>query len=292
MKQERNIGNPLLVATAVKAGSDAISQNSGAIVKGVGTVLKVGGIIAILYGGSRLLSTYRKNKLMQGASSDQNVSAAMEVYQAIPAGYKKGDGSLLNPYGFVTDVLNKIATLWELPDRQKIINCGKKITDLQYCYKVFYQLYGENLRPILLRALTTEDLNSFENLAKTKGKSASSTPVTDAHKLAVVTAASGVRLRSTPIVPTISAAMYPIGNVVGIAPFGKIVGFTTGIETITSDNKTIFVQIKAGSKKKMKTNGNVADLAIYAWKGAFEFLTHQEFNAKYGKMTDKWYFFP
>jgi len=153
-------------------------------------------------------------------------------------------------------------------------------------------MYGENLRPMLARALTEQDLNSFENLAKTKGMSASNTPVAAAHKFAVVIASSGVRLRTQPIVPLLSTVMYPVGNVVGVVPFGKIVGYTTGIETMTPDNKTIFTQIKAGSKKKMKTNGNVADVVVYAWKGGLEFMTHTEFNAKYGKMTDKWFFFP
>lgn len=287
-KNKEDIGNPLVYAAA----ASTLEKNSPVVIKGIGTGLKVVAVAGLGFLGYKWYVNYRKNKLMQGASSDVNVAAAMDIYQAIPAGYKKGDGSLFNPFGFVGDVLNKIATLWELVDRQKIINCGKKITDLQYCYKVFNQLYGENLRPMLQRALTPDDLNSFENLAKTKGTSASSTPVSPAHKFAVVTASSGVRLRSTPIVPMIPGAMYPIGNVVGIAPFGKIVGYTTGIETMSPDNKTIFVQIKAGSKKKMKTNGNVADLEIYGWKGAFEFLTHQEFNAKYGKMTDKWYLFP
>ena len=287
-KNKDNLGNPIVYAAA----ASTLEQNSPAIIKGIGTGLKVLAVAGLGYFGYKWFTNYRRNKLMQGASSDGNVAAAMDIYQAIPAGYKKGDGSLFNPFGFVSDVLNKIATLWEFPDRQKIISCGKKITDLQYCYKVFNQLYGENLRPMLQRALTPEDLSSFENLAKTKGTSASNTPVTAAHKLAVVIASSGVRLRSSPIVPAIAAAMYPIGNVVGIAPFGKIVGYTTGVETMSPDNKTIFAEIKAGSKKKMKTNGNVADLVIYAWKGALEFMTHQEFNAKYGKMTDKWYFFP
>ena len=292
MNTKKNIGNPLLVASAVQTGSEIVSRNSDSIIKGAGTAFKIGGVIALVYFGSRTIKTIRKNNLMQRSSSDQNVAAAMDVYQAIPAGYKKGDGSLLNPFGFISDVINKIETIWVKTDRDRIVNCGKKITDLQKCYTVFYQMYGENLRPMLARALTEQDLNSFENLAKTKGMSASNTPVAAAHKFAVVTASSGVRLRTQPIVPLLSTVMYPVGNVVGVVPFGKIVGYTTGVETMTPDNKTIFTQIKAGSKKKMKTNGNIADVVVYAWKGGLEFMTHTEFNAKYGKMTDKWFFFP
>jgi len=305
-KKKGRLGNPLLVAAAVEAAkSPEIQKNVTKLVdyqletqqramRTGGTILKGIAVVGI---GILLVKGYQnwhKSKLMQKAATDKNIAAAMDIYNAIPAGYKKGDGSIWNPFGFMKDVINKVATIWEKTDRDKIIECGKKITDLQYCYKVFNQIYGENLRPLLQKALTGEDLNSFENLAKSKGTSASNTAVAASHKMAVVTNSDGVHLRSSPKISTTLPVIHSIvGNVLATAEFGKIVGYTTGIETMSQDKKTIFVQIKAASRKKMKTNGNVADVVVYAWKGGLEFMTQQEYNAKYGKMTNSgWFYFP
>jgi hypothetical protein len=198
MKRKRSLGNPLLLAAASKAadspqGKKAIKQGSGAIQMITKNSMTLGKIavgliaaVALWVTTKKIWKTTRYNNWRKKASSDVNVQAAISIYDSVPAGLKKGEGSFFNPFGFITDLGNQIALLWTSVATNNIIDVADKINDLQQVVKAFKIFYEQDLYELLHKALSPSDYDRFyANATKQKQVIADSTDTSIAGKIGI-----------------------------------------------------------------------------------------------------------
>ncbi|MPM09003.1 hypothetical protein SDC9_55319 [bioreactor metagenome] len=163
-KKKRGLGNPALVAAASSAAQNpVVIQN---VQKGTRTLfwLILGG--AGVFFGVKAYKNFNKQSILKEVDTNQNYRAAQSIYAAIPDGLKKGDGSLFNPWGFVTDLINQVSTIWEKTNTQRILDIGRtEITNFDETAKAFKVLYGEDLSMLLQKVMNAAELNAFYNNA-------------------------------------------------------------------------------------------------------------------------------
>jgi hypothetical protein len=269
-KNTNSIGNPLIAATAAKV----ISNNSPQIMKGVKTGSMVIAGAGLIYFGRKYLKKVSQNKLLRQAGTKPEVRAAVEIYQAIPEGLKKGQGGLFNPIGLAKDAVNQVKRIWQRTDTDRILNVAKSIhtknLDIDKVYRYFYKLYGEQLYLLLNTALESSDLAKFNNY--TASGTASSTPKISGQKYAVVKV-NNLNVRKTP--ENMSwKQVFTKSNKIGTVPFGKLLGLTTGREVFDEEHNVVFVEVHIWDTKG-KTH------IAYAWKGGLKFLTIPELQKEF-----------
>jgi len=261
-KQQHTIGNPLIAATAAKL----ISDRSPQIMKGVKTGSMVIAGAGLIYFGRKYLKKLAQNRLLKQAGTNPEVRVAVDIYQAVPDGLKKGQGGLFNPIGLARDAVNQVKRIWQRTDTDRILNVAKSIhsqnLDIDKVYRYFYKLYGEQLYLLLNTALEPNELARFNNYASSG--TASSLPKITSQKYAVVKV-NNLNIRKTPKNMSWKQILSK-SNKIGTVPFGKILGLTTGREVFDEDHNVVFVEVNVwDTKSKIHT--------AYAWKGGLKFLT-------------------
>lgn len=256
------MGNPLIVATAAKV----ISDQSPHIMKGVRTGSMVIAGVGLIYFGRMYMKKLSQNKLLKQAGSNMEVRAAVDIYQGIPDGLKKGQGGLFNPIGLANDALNQVKRIWQRTDTERLLNVAKGIhsrnLDIDKVYRYFYKLYGEQLYLLLNTALEPNDLARFNNYASSG--TASTLPKAAPRKYAVVKV-NNLNLRKTPENMSWTQILTK-SNKIATVPFGKILGLTTGREVFDEEHNVVFVELSIwDTKNKIHT--------AYAWKGGLKFLS-------------------
>ncbi|MCB0397952.1 MAG: hypothetical protein KDD36_14980 [Flavobacteriales bacterium] len=264
------MGNPLVAATAAKV----ISDNSPQIMKGVKTGSMIIAGAGLIYFGRKYLKKVAQNKLLRQAGTNPEVRAAVDIYQAIPDGLKKGQGGLFNPIGLARDAMNQVKRIWQRTDTDRILNVAKSIhtknLDIDKVYRYFYKLYGEQLYLLLNTALEPGELAKFNNYSSSG--TASSTPKISGQKYAVVKV-NNLNVRKTPENMTWTQ-VFKKSNKIGTAPFGKVLGLTTGREVFDEEHNVVFVELNVWDTKYK------AHIA-YAWKGGLKFLTIPELQKEF-----------
>ena len=251
-----------MAATAAKV----IGDHSPQIMKGIKTGSMFIAGAGLVYVGRKYLKKRAQSKLLRQAGTNREVRAAVEIYQAIPDGLKKGQGGLFNPTGFAKDAVNQVKRIWQRTDTDRILNIAKNIhtrnLDIDKVYRYFYKLYGEQLYLLLNTALDTGDLAKFNNYASSG--TASSSPKVTGQQYAVVKV-NNLNVRKTP--ENMSwKQVFTKSNKIGTVPFGKILGLTTGREVFDEDHDVVFVELRIWDENnKVHT--------AYAWKGGLKFLT-------------------
>lgn len=269
-KNTNSIGNPLIAATAAKV----ISDKSPEIMKGVKTGSMVIAGAGLIYFGRKYLKKVSQNRLLKQAGTNQEVRAAVNIYQAIPDGLKKGQGGLFNPIGLAKDAVNQVKRIWQRTDTDQILNIAKSIhtknLDIDKVYRYFYKLYGEQLYLLLNTALESNDLAKFNNY--TASGTASSTPKITSQKYALVKV-NNLNVRKTPENMSWKQVLSR-SNKIGTVPFGKLLGLTTGREVFDEENNVVFVEVNVWDTKS-KTH------IAYAWKGGLKFLSIPELQKEF-----------
>jgi len=269
-KSSKNIGNPLIAATAAKV----ISDKSPQLLKGVKTGSMIIAGAGLIYFGRKYLKKVSQNRLLKQAGTNREVRAAVEIYQAIPDGLKKAQGGLFNPIGLAKDAVNQVKRIWQRTDTDRILNIAKNIhsqnLDIDKVYRYFYKLYSEQLYILLNTALEPNELARFNNY--TNSGTASSTPKITSQKYAVVKV-NNLNVRKTP--ENMSwKQIFSKSNKIGTVPFGKLLGLTTGREVFDQDHNVVFVEVNVWDTKN-KTH------TAYAWKGGLKFLSILELQKEY-----------
>lgn len=264
-KKKRGLGNPALVAAASSAAQNPIVVNN--VRKGAKTmfwiVLGVGGFFIT----RKVISNLNKQSILKEIDTNQNYRAAQSIYNAIPAGLKKGDGSLFNPFGLITDLIDQVSLIWQNTDSQRILDIGRtEITNFDETAKAFKILYGEDLSMLLQKAMNAAELNAFYSNASAY-KPASATFETsssgDVGKVIVTSKDSNLLLMySTPennVSPLIPLSqMVPSGTRVGVF-YGK------KITNVRAGDTNEYYATKYGTSK----NGNVIAILVPVKKSKF-----------------------
>ncbi|MFA6925059.1 MAG: hypothetical protein WC223_12510 [Bacteroidales bacterium] len=293
-KKIENIGNPVLVATAL---APAIKENAPVIIKTsanfIKTFLIILGVSGTLFFGYKWAAAKRRKQLEAKAGQDADIKAAIDIYNAIPAGLKKGEGSLWNPFGFVTDIANKIATIWQKTDTDRILDISKRIKDNKRVFKVFRILYNEDLYQLLSKVLSTSDLDLF---TAHSGPTHSSSVTPAIPKNNIVISTKTVNVRKTPLnqegvysnssvwnkIKNLSSEVirrYTQSNIIATVDNDKFLGITTGREVTDEEGKTVFTEVLG-----IKKGGSKWDTTIYVWKGAIRTLTKEQATKEFGTL--------
>ncbi|MPM07437.1 hypothetical protein SDC9_53743 [bioreactor metagenome] len=231
-RKKRGLGNPALIAAA--AQNPVVVNN---VQKGAKTLLWLGLGVGGFFAGRTILRNINKQSILSKIDTNQNFRAAQSIYASIPAGLKKGDGSLFNPFGFVSDLVNQIAMIWQSTDTQRILDLGKsEITNFDETAKAFKVLYREDLQMLLQKVMNQAELNAFYNNASSY-KAASAKFETaasgDIGKVIITTKDSNLYLMySTPqnnvssLIPL--SQMVPAGTKIGVYYGKKITNVRDG----------------------------------------------------------------
>jgi hypothetical protein len=251
MAKRQTLGNPYAIAAA----STAI--NNPAIVKGAGTIFKVAGIGLLGYFGYKWLKSFQQKQLMQEVISNPNSKAAIDIYYAIPAGLKKGDGSLFNPLGFITDIMNTIKTIWQKTDTARLMTVAVNIKNFDQTASAFQKLYGEPLYPLLQSVLSESELQSFVNKSTSNGTvNRTSVKLRD-----LVFSRTKVHLRSSPDA-TYSGGLTDVmdigkNNILSTSGIGDFLGWVLSGAEYDSKNNVWFIQVgfKVMTATQLKSAG-------------------------------------
>ena len=123
---------------------------------------------------------------------------------------------------------------------------------------------------LLNTALEPGELAKFNNYSSSG--TASSTPKISGQKYAVVKV-NNLNVRKTPENMTWTQ-VFKKSNKIGTAPFGKVLGLTTGREVFDEEHNVVFVELNVWDTKYK------AHIA-YAWKGGLKFLTIPELQKEF-----------
>lgn len=229
--------------------------------------LIVGGVVII--GGISLVKNSRKKKILNEVDTNANYRAAQTIYNAIPDGLKKGNGSLFSPFGFVTDIGNKIALMWQSTDTNRILDIAKtQITNYDETLKAFRVLYGEDLSALLNKVLTMQELNNFYDFStayKASQREINTSQTAKTGYVGVITKETYVL--STWYNPKTQAVTSKLVQLNKLLPKNTGVGKYTGREVNNlraNDNTTYYVFVYGKT-----SSGNV--IHIYAPKSAVKF---------------------
>lgn len=155
---DNRFGNPAMVYGATQAAPVVIKEGFSLVKTGL-TILLVGGAVLLT------LKAYKKaikSKWINRASSDNNVNAALKIWQSIPDADKISAGSLFNPFGFVTDLVNKVKSIWQSTDTDKILYIAKyDITELKTTCEAFKGIYDVDLMFLLSNILDKTSYDLF-----------------------------------------------------------------------------------------------------------------------------------
>ena len=293
----QTIGNPALIATSL---APAIKENAPVLIKVYTNFVRTLFIVLGIAGGSFLIyqwaASQRRKQLASKAGQDPDIKAAIDIYAAIPAGLRKGEGSILNPFGLISDLFNKIATMWQRTDTERILEISKRIKDNKRVFTVFRILYNEDLYLLLTKALSPSDLDTF--IAHSgPTHSASLTPA--APKAYAIFTTKAVRIRKTPVnqdnVSSSSVWSWISNksselvrkttgygsNIIGTAENDMFLGLTTGREVSDEDGKTVFTEFKG-----LKKGATKWDTIAYVWKGAIRTLSKEQLYKEFGTIEN------
>lgn len=238
--KKQKLGNPLLIASAAEGASRFV--NNPKVINGASVVLKIAGVGVLGYYGYKVLKGYQQKQLMQSVISNPNAKAAVDIYYAIPAGLKKGDGSLFNPLGFISDVINQIKTIWQSTDTARLMTVAVNVVSFDQTAAAFQKLYGEPLYPLLQKVLSESELQTFVN----KSSSGGTITRTSAKVRDLVFARNTVNLRSSPD-GSYSGGMRDLldirkNNIIDTAKIGEFLGWILSGQQYDAKNNIWFVQ--------------------------------------------------
>lgn len=292
------LGNPVLIKTAASAAKAAIakkgmekalatkdranqayhSQTGRKFRKAAGTAVIVTGVS---YAGYKGYQAIRRNKLLKRAASDPEVRSAVDIWSSIPDGFKNSWSlfNILMPIAAIGKAYDELETAWKKTNTDRIMsianNINKSELNVTKIAKYFKALYRIDLVTLLNKVLQNEQIDMFYNILA--GGSGSVSEKVSQGLFAV--ALEDVRLRDEPAIEK----WYQATNVRNSCKSGYVAGQVTGEERLFNEGKksTVFVQLLAFDSS---VNSNKYSQPVWAWKGAFEFLTKSEILAKYGQM--------
>jgi hypothetical protein len=234
--------------------------------------------IAILGGASffilrGVIRNGRKSKILSEVDTNANYRAAQSIYNAIPEGLKKGNGSFFNPFGFVADIGNQIALIWQKTDTNRILDIAKtQITNYDETLKAFRIIYGEDLSALLNKVLTMQELNLFFDFstdykASQREVESSNTAKTGYYAITV----KDISVLSTwynPKTQAITSKLVQLNKLIPKATsLGKYTGRTVS-NVRSNDNETYYVMIYGTSKSGSQVH-------LYAPKSAVKFVSNR-----------------
>jgi hypothetical protein len=289
MTKQTGIGNPALVSAVLstKQGQQAIDkavdQASSSIsiakkVRRVALITLGTGILA--FGSYKGIQYARRQSLMNKRATDPHVKSAIDIYTAIPEGYKnKWKAVNLNPFANLNNAYSEIETLWKSANTERIMQVAKRIYSNKLKFrkvsKYFKIIYHLDLMTLLNKVLTTDQIDVFSNYV-TRG-TGSESERQKAGNLAI--AKMAVHLRNEPSKPGFAEK----DNVVYTIQAGKVAGQITGNEEtfVDGSKSTVFVEIMAYDSS---VNSKRYSVPVWAWKSAFIYMSKKEAINKYGSL--------
>lgn len=164
--QKKSLNNPLVAAAATPAVVNVTTKAAS----GMGTLVKAGlillGGLGIVFFTSKAIRKARIESLKRRAFTDANIKAAIDIFDAIPAGLKEGTGGFFNPFGIVKDAINKVKLIWQKTDTDRIMQIAESITDIQLTASAFKTLYREDLITLLQNAMEPDKYDEFVRRAR------------------------------------------------------------------------------------------------------------------------------
>lgn len=276
MTKKKDLGNPALIAAAANVMASKKQSNNQPIViqapanTGTNTpsvapvVVKngrkfpiVGGIILggiLLVGGGIYIKNRKKAKILSEVDTNPNYRAAQSIFNSIPAGLKKGNGSLFNPFGFIPDLANQIKLLWQKTDTNKILDIAKsQITNYDETLEAFRIVYGEDLSALLSEVLSTQEYNLFFDFSTAYKASQREVEASNNAKIGYFGASTkDTYALSTWYNPKTQAITSKVIRLDKLLPKGTFLGKYVGREVKNiqaNDNETYYVFIYGQSKK-------------------------------------------
>ena len=164
--QKKQFGNPVMAAAAAPAVINVTSKTASAFGNAAKYLLLGLGITVIFFVGSKALRKAKIESLKRRAFTDPNIKAAIDIYEAIPSGLKKGTGGFFNPFGFVKDAINKVKTIWQRTDTDRIMQVAETITDINSTATAFKIIYNEDLIQLLATAMEPDKYDEFVRRAR------------------------------------------------------------------------------------------------------------------------------
>ncbi|MDD3686734.1 MAG: hypothetical protein PHE56_08200 [Bacteroidales bacterium] len=289
MAKQTGIGNPALVSAVLstKQGQQAIDKAVDQAITSISLAKKVRRVALIAvgtgilaYGSYKGIQYARRQSLMNKSATDPHVKSAIDIYTAIPEGYKnKWKAINLNPFANLTNAYAEIETLWKSANTERIMQVAKRIYNNKLKFrkvsKYFKIIYHLDLMKMLNKVLTTDQIDVFSNYV-TRG-TGSETSKQQAGNVAI--AKMAVHLRSEPNKPGFAEK----DNVVYTIQAGKVAGQITGNEETFVDGtkSTVFVEIMAYDSS---VNSKKYSTPVWAWKNGFLYMSKQEAINKYGSL--------
>lgn len=275
----------------------AQAATSPGVIKAAKATLGILGIAVLGFGIYKFIAYKRKKDLAKKAISDTDVGIAIDIYNAIPAGLKKGEGSLFNPFGFVSDIGSQIALVWKTTDTKRILDLSKRIKDFKRVTVAFNVFYGQDLYNLLGKVLTTIEMDLFKARAGSEGAVTSLTPRVTPGLYVITTSNVFLRKRAENTRQTTYwqyiTKIFDKSTIIQSAKIDKYIGRTTGREIYDETGKTNFVEIAgyayrtyseiltAIAKYNFKTNA-----IFYVAKGNIRTLTEAEMLKEFGSINN------
>lgn len=288
--EKKDLGNPAIIAAvsniltkkkeaqpmiiqAPASNSPSGNQQAPIIVRnrrriGVLGWALIGGVT--FFGGRSIIRATNKKNILNQVDTNANYRAAQSIYNAIPEGLKKGNGSFINPFGFISDIGNQIALIWKETDTNRILDIAKsQITNYDETLKAFRILYGEDLSALLNKVLTMQQLNNFFDFStEYKGSQREITNSNSSKTGYYGVATKETYALSTWFNPTTQAITSQIVRVSKLLPKGTFLGKYTGkeIKSIRADDNETYYMFIYG---KSSSTGDV--IHLYVPKSAVKF---------------------
>lgn len=284
MAKKTGIGNPAVIMSALEVakteqGQKAIKKTFDRVENTQRTVKKVGKYAAIgvgsaiaIYATVKVSQGIRRKALLNKAVGDPEIKSAVDIWNCIPDGYKNKFKLIeLNPLKRVSYAYEEIETLWKDVNTARLMSIAKSIytnkLKINRISRVFNTLYRIDLLTLLNKVLTPAQIDMFSNYIYRGSGSVS--PAVSKGLFAV--AKEDVRLRTEAKIP----GFLEKENVIRTAKSGSLVGQVTGREEtfVDGDKSVVFVEILSYNSS---TNANKYSKPVWAWKGAFNFVSKNE----------------
>lgn len=299
MSKKQQLGNPAIVAAAKKAATSIAikkgqekalatrdrvvaynqSENGRKFRKGLRTVALTG---VVSFAAWKVFQIVRRNSLKKRAATNPEIKAAVDIWSSIPDGFKqkfKFLDILYLPFAMVGKAYDSVKALWDKTNTQRMMSIAQSISHKKLrpekISKYFKALYGIDFITLLNRVMSNEQIDMF--FSYINGGTGSETSKVTQGKYAV--AIEDVKLRDEPQI----SLWYEKTNVRKVCTAGSVAGQVTGNERVFNKGKksAVFIEIMTYDSSKNKTR---LSQPVWAWKGAFEFMSKTEIMRKYGSM--------
>lgn len=259
--KKRILGNPALITAAPYMAEKVAPQvikivnHSGRIMRYV--AIGIGGVI-VFVAANKAIKYNRRQKYLSLALTDPNVMAASKIYDAIPAGLKKGSGGIFNPFGFIKDIGNKIALIWKNTDSSAILQIAQQnITDVSITAKAFKAIYNEDLLELLKKVLTDAEFDQFAKGVNAK-KFIPNNVVNDNTNLQkhIITSneSIGYVVEGSTIKAVSNGAIKPMRNRIAARTYlGQHTGYEYTSPYVQQNKKIVYAIIKTDIKRNNQT---------------------------------------